>query len=336
MNSLEAYRFLLPEECIAKFPVEPAHHSRLLRVPRWGKFGHHQCLDLPELLPANSLIVANDTFVVKSRFLGNRESGGRIEALLAHPIEKNVWLSVFKGKVKQGEIICLAGEKVTVKKVKGGGFVELDFGSCDVLGLMEEKGQLPLPPYLAREVEEKDTRTYQTSFAREPGAVAAPTAGLHFTDKLRERLTQAGHEFVTITLHVGPGTFLPVREKNILKHKVPSERAHVSKDVLSKIYHHKNNYRPVVAVGTTVTRTLETVARRFPREEFTGEVSLTISSPHKFRIVDRLCSNFHLPQSSLLLLAAAFSGRERLLQAYQSAVKKGYRFYSYGDLTLLE
>jgi S-adenosylmethionine:tRNA ribosyltransferase-isomerase len=336
VKKLEAYRFLLPEESIAKFPLQPAHESRVLRVPRRGPLGHHHCMDLPELLPKNSLIVANDTQVVKARLRGQRESGGKVEVLLAHPVSEKYWLALFKGKAREGEMLDLASEKIKVAEVCGGGFVLLDFGGLDVFALMEERGLLPLPPYLNREASEKDDILYQTSFAAAKGAVAAPTAGLHFTEELRSRLKEAGHEFVTVTLHVGPGTFLPVRSENILEHRVPAEKAEVTEEVFEKIQIQKSRFRPLVAVGTTSARTLETLARRHPKKSFKGEVNLTISPPQKFRMVDRLLTNFHLPESSLLLLASAFSGRKRLLAAYEEAVKKGYRFYSYGDLTLLE
>ena len=336
MKPLEAYRFHLPEENIAKFPLEPAHNSRLLRLPRRGPVEHHRCLDLPKLLPERSLIVANDTLVVKARLTGFRDSGGKIEALLYQPVQANVWLSLFRGKVKENEELTIAGERVRVAKVCGAGFVHLDFGNIPVGDLMDERGELPIPPYIDRQVNDKDDAGYQTSFAKHRGAVAAPTAGLHFTKELRSQLEEAGHEFVTLTLHVGPGTFLPVRVDDVLKHRVPSERAIVKAELWQKILQHKKRSRPVVAVGTTATRCLETLARRNPVGDFEGDVGLTISSPFKFRVVDRLCSNFHLPESSLLLLASAFSGRSRLLSAYEEAVKEGYRFYSYGDLTLLE
>lgn len=336
MKFLEAYRFHLPEENIAQFPVDPAHNSRLLRLPRRGSVTHHNCLELPQLLPQRSLIVANNTYVVKARLKGERDSGGKIEALLYQPVQQNVWLSLFRGKVKENEELTIAHERVRVHKVCGGGFVQLDFGQTSVVQLMEERGELPIPPYIDRQVEEKDNQGYQTSFARHRGAVAAPTAGLHFTKKLREQLIEAGHEFVSLTLHVGPGTFLPVRADDVLKHRVPAERAFLDEGLWQKICQHKRCNRPIVAVGTTTTRCLETLARRYPEGDFEGEVSLTISPPFKFRMVDRLCSNFHLPESSLLLLVAAFSGRQRLLSAYEEAVKEGYRFYSYGDLTLLE
>lgn len=337
MIPLEAYGFHLSDSQIARQPADPPESARLLRVPRRGPVSHHRCVDLPALLPAESLLIANDTRVVRARLEGRRDSGGRIEALFSRPLDDGSWLALVRGTLKDGESFDLAGVRARFLGRDGFGLARLDLGATDVARLMAERGELPLPPYMNREATTADDTGYQTSYARHDGAVAAPTAGLHFSVSLRDSLSAAGHRLETLTLHVGPGTFLPVRTDDPLKHRVPGEWASVDGDLLESVRRRLVRGRPVIAIGTTATRALETALRRAPRDGgFEGWVDLTIAPPHRFRGINGLLSNFHLPDSSLMLLVAAWAGRRRVLAAYEKAVAEGYRFYSYGDLTWFE
>lgn len=336
MIGLESYDFPLPEGSVARHPRPDRRQSRLLRLPRCGPSEDHLVDDLPSLLPPASLLVLNDTKVVRARLRGRRDSGGVVETLLLGHTEGSLWRVLMGGSPKEGESFFLAGVRVRLHRRLSDGFALVDFDRSDPRELMDQKGELPLPPYLHRAEEPGDALGYQTSYARHEGAVAAPTAGLHFHAGLRRRLEEAGHTLVTVTLHVGPGTFLPVRAEDPLRHAVLGERAEVDPEVLDRLYGARRRGRSVVAVGTTSCRVLETLARRPDARRLSAEVSLTITAPFRFRWTDLLLTNFHLPRSSLLLLASAFAGRQRLLEAYARAAREGYLFYSFGDLSMLE
>jgi S-adenosylmethionine:tRNA ribosyltransferase-isomerase len=334
--SHQDYHFDLPEHLIAREPLPQAESSRLLHVSRKASFHHARTMDLPALLPEKSLIVANDTRVIPARLRGRRKTGGRLELLPVRRHRNNIWQTLLKGSLKEGEVFEFHGVEAVFLKREQDLTAWVDFGEADLEKLIRQHGELPLPPYLKRAPRSEDDRWYQTSYARCEGAVAAPTAGFHFSENLRKRLKEKGHEFVTVTLHVGPGTFLPVRSEDPLKHRVLPERAEVSELVWNQILQHKKKARPLVALGTTATRVLETLARRLPKGAFRGEVSLTVTPPFRFKIVDHLLTNFHLPDSSLFLLVAAFVGRQKALRVYHEAIRKQYRFYSYGDLCFFE
>ncbi|MGE4157546.1 MAG: tRNA preQ1(34) S-adenosylmethionine ribosyltransferase-isomerase QueA [Planctomycetota bacterium] len=336
MIGIEGYDFPLPEGSVARHPRRDRSVTRLLRLPHHGQPTHHRADDLPELVPPKTLFVLNDTRVVKARLRGRRDSGGAVEALVLSPVGSSLWRVLLGGSVKEGEDFDLAGSRVKLQQRESDGFAILDFGASDPREIMASKGELPIPPYFGRGPLPEDEDDYQTSYARREGAVAAPTAGLHFHEGLRRRLEGAGHSLVSLTLHVGPGTFLPVRAADPLAHRVLGESASVSPETLDAIQQARGRGRRVAAVGTTSCRVLEALARRPGARSLDGDIALTITSPFRFRWTDLLLTNFHLPRSSLLLLAAAFSGRQRLLKAYGEAAGMGYLFYSYGDLTLLE
>jgi S-adenosylmethionine:tRNA ribosyltransferase-isomerase len=350
---LAAYDFVLPEAQIASRAVEPRHAARLLAVSRSdGTLRDLQVADLPDLLPAGALLVVNDTRVVPARLLLQKASGGAVECLLEAPfglngdrLDRQPVLYKTSKALRQGTVLDVLGHSAqvvahaTVAEVQSGGRALLDFaGPPDLTTLLALAGRVPLPPYIRKgSADGADTERYQTTFARDPGAVAAPTAGLHFSPWLLAELDRRGMERVAVTLHVGPGTFLPVRTQDLRQHQVLPERYHVSAETAAALQSARAAGRPIIAIGTTVTRVLEhlaAVAGDKPLVASSGLADLTILPGHKFGLVTGLWSNFHLPQSSLLVLVSAFAGRERVLAAYNHAVASGYRFYSYGDATL--
>lgn len=346
-HDLDAYDFELPAEQIAQEACTPRDAARLLLAHRGkGVAGHHRVSDLPGLLPAGAILVVNDTRVVPARLLGHKEdSGGRVELLLTEPFAQPGdamsgvrAISRSSKKLRTGQRIDFgAGIAALIREVPRGGEVVVDFeGAEDLQALLDAVGRLPLPPYLRGGEEHDDGADrvrYQTAWAREPGAVAAPTAGLHFTPALLERLDDAGIERVAVTLHVGPGTFLPVRTDDIRSHRVLPERFALSEPAAERIARAHRDGTPIIAVGTTATRVLETLGRRGIRAG-AGHTDLTLLPGARFELVRGLMTNFHLPRSSLLLLLAAFAGYEPVLAAYREAVAEGYRFYSYGDASL--
>lgn len=347
--SLAAYDFDLPESAIAQTPVEPRHAARLLVVDRRaGTLAHHTVADLPQLLPPHTLLVVNDTRVVRARLLGQKDTGGRVELLLTRPFAHggadmldNQAMARSSKPLRVGQEIALTGGgRALVRQVLGDGLVHVDLTGFDTLAdLLEACGHVPLPPYIRGGVEEPalDRPRYQSTFADSPGAVAAPTAGLHLSREVLTDLRAAGMEVATVTLHVGPGTFLPVRAVDLHDHRVMAERAEIKVQTAELIASARAAQRPIVAVGTTTTRTLEAAALRGGGNIEPGrfDADLTILPGHEFAVVDGLMTNFHLPQSSLLVLVATLVGRERLLDAYRQAVGAGYRFYSYGDAMLI-
>lgn len=346
---LGAYAFDLPESAIAQLPVEPRHAARLLTLNRQtGALGHHTVADLPDLLPAETLLVVNDTRVVPARLLGRKASGGKVELLLTRPFAEpganltgHVALARSSKPLRPGQEIELEGGGLAlVREALGDGLIRVDLRGFDTLAdLLDQVGHVPLPPYIRDGVDqpELDAPRYQSTFAREKGAVAAPTAGLHLSTELLEKLHKRGIELAKVTLHVGPGTFLPVRVQNLRDHQVLPERAEITPETAMAIQQARQQNRPIVAVGTTTTRTLETAALRGHGEVQPGrfEADLTILPGHQFQVLTGMMTNFHLPESSLLVLVSAFAGRERVLHAYREAIRLGYRFYSYGDAMLI-
>lgn len=331
---LSDFDYELPEELIAKYPTTRRRNSRLLVVGE--TLTDCQFKDLPALLEAGDLLVFNDTRVMRARLLGQKQTGGRVEVLVERVLaEKEVLAQVRASKTPgQGTVLELAGGcKATVIGRECDMFVlALSQPANEV---MKQHGKVPLPPYIRRNPEPADIDRYQTVFARRPGAVAAPTAGLHFDDRMLEETRRKGvnHEFVT--LHVGAGTFQPLREEKVETNRLHSERVEVSKQVCDAVNATRAAGGRVVAVGTTSVRALETASESGEPKPFAGETELFIAPGYDFHSVDAVLTNFHLPRSSLLLLVAAFAGRERILEAYRHAVASRYRFFSYGDAMLL-
>lgn len=345
--SLADYDFALPAAQIAQHPAEPRESAKLLCIDRsTGALKHRTVADLPELLPEGALLVVNDTRVVPARLRARKASGGRVELLLTSPLGGthdgllgHRALSRSNKPLRVGHVLDIdGGGQAEVREVVGGGEVIVDLSGADSLAaLLDRAGQVPLPPYIRGGQEDEegvDRQRYQCTYARHPGAVAAPTAGLHLSAPVLERLTARGIERAAVTLHVGPGTFLPVRHDDLQQHRVQAERFSIDSATAVTLNAARREGRPIVAVGTTTTRVLETIGRG-EIVAHTGATDLTILPGHDFRLITGLMSNFHLPRSSLLVLVSAFLGRSRALAAYNAAVAAGYRFYSYGDATLM-
>lgn len=326
----------LPTELIAQQPTSIRSSSRLLRVDgASGKLHDGQFIQLPKFLAPGDLLVFNDTRVLPARLLGFKDSGGRVEVLVERVVdERNILAHVRASKSPKTGSTLLLGENV-VAEVGGrqGELFELRFtGDVPVIELLDRVGHVPLPPYIEREDTETDRQRYQTVYARQPGAVAAPTAGLHFDKAMLASLDEQGIDTAFITLHVGAGTFQPVRAENLADHHMHRERVEIDARACDKINAARKDGRRVIAVGTTVVRTLEsTVASDGTIEPFQGETDIFIYPGYRFKIIDALLTNFHLPESTLLMLVCAFAGRELMLRAYQHAVEQQYRFFSYGD-----
>jgi len=350
MYNLEDYNYDLPEKLIAQVPTTSRDSSRLLLVERAKKsFSDHHFFDLPWLLEPGDLLVVNNTKVVPSRLFGHKESGGQIEILvLEHPnsdaFRSNTrWclLRSSKRPKKGGHLFFENNISGTVKDIGDDGLVKIDFhGVSSIDSLLQEKGHMPLPPYIKRQKGDyravTDRERYQTVFALKPGAVAAPTAGLHFTEGLIGHLHQAGYALVHVTLHVGHGTFRLVKTADIREHKIGEESYIIDPDAAKAINTAKKDGRRVIAVGTTVVRALETVAGRNGKvTPGRGKTDLVITPGYSFKVVDAMVTNFHLPKSSLLFLVSAFGGLELMKSAYRWAIEKKYRFYSYGDAMLI-
>ncbi len=331
------FDYHLPEELIAQRPAAPGG-SRLM-VPAAAQ-PHRRVDELPELLCAGDLLVVNDTRVIPARLHARRlPGGGRLELLLVEKRGPRQWEALVKPgrRAKPGTRLELDDRLAAeVVSVTDDGRRRLEF-SGEVEPHLERLGHVPLPPYIRRGDDDTDRQRYQTVFARRPGAIAAPTAGLHFTPELLERLSARGVERTEITLHVGIGTFKPVTADRVEEHHMHAEAFHVSPAAAAAIRRTRDAGGRLVAVGTTVARTLESVAAQDGTVPAGGgRTEIFIYPPYRFRAVDLLLTNFHLPRSTLLMLVAAFAGRERVLTAYREAVAEGYRFFSYGDAMLLE
>lgn len=343
--------FDLPEDLIAQHPVEPRDRSRLMVVDREaGRIEHRTFADLPDFLDSRDVLVRNDTRVVPARLIGRREStGGRWEGLFLRecPDGSGSWeiLAQTRGRPRIGERVIVGQGLVLALESRGeagcwivrpvadeSGTVE---GST-ALALLERHGQTPLPPYIRGGRESAGDRgSYQTVYARRPGSAAAPTAGLHFTAELIDRLAARGIAFVDVTLHVGPGTFRPITAERIEDHVMHAEWAELSASAVDVLNERRRQGGRIVAVGTTSARTLETAAMGGSLAPFTGETRLFIRPGHVFHGLDALVTNFHLPRSSLLVLVAALAGEDLIRAAYEGAIRERYRFFSYGDAMLI-
>ncbi len=335
---LSDFHYDLPESLIARHPAEPRSSSRLLRLD--GRTGGRQDLhvrDLPGLLRAGDLLVFNDTRVVPARLYGTKATGGRVELMLERLSGGRVARVQLRASkpCRPGTRIDVEGGVVATVVDRDGDFwrVEFDAPAAEVF---ERCGEMPLPPYIDRPVEAADRERYQTVYARVPGAVAAPTAGLHFDPGLLEACRAAGAQFAHVTLHVGAGTFQPVRVRDVAEHRMHAERLEVGEDAVTAVAAARARGARVIAIGTTAVRSLETAAQSGTLAPYSGETRLFITPGYRFRAVDAMLTNFHLPESTLLMLVSAFAGREAVLDAYRHAVATGYRFFSYGDAMFIE
>ena len=320
----------LPDELIAQYPATDRRGSRLLLLadePEDRLF-----TDLPALLRPGDLLVFNDTRVIKARLAATKDTGGRAEVLIERVEgERDALAQVRASKSpRAGSRLRFAGGVAAEVTGRDDEFFKLRF-SADVLPLLEEHGEVPLPPYLKRTADENDSERYQTVYAKDPGAVAAPTAGLHFDTAMLEETLAAGASHAWVTLHVGAGTFQSLRAEQIEANHLHSERVHVDQACCDAVHATRAAGGRVIAVGTTSVRALESASSAGELKPYTGETDLFILPGYPFRIVDAMITNFHLPQSSLLMLMAAFAGKERILAAYRHAVRERYRFFSYGD-----
>ena len=334
-----AYYYELPEELIAQTPVEPRDSSRLMFYDRAsGKTEDLVFRDLEKILKKGDVLVINDTRVIPARLYAFNVKGRQFETLLLKRIDLKRWECLLKPakKAKLGDKLVVNEElSFTVKGIdltSGTREIEFDFDGVfeDILSRV---GSVPLPPYITEKL--SDPERYQTVYARETGSAAAPTAGLHFTDELMRKLTDKGVEFVRVLLHVGLGTFRPVKAKNILEHKMHSEYYRVSEEAAARINAALDEGRRVIAVGTTSVRTLESAGSFGRVEPGDGNTEIFIYPGYEFKIVKGLITNFHLPESTLIMLVSAFAGREKVLSLYRDAVRKQYRFFSFGDAMLI-
>jgi S-adenosylmethionine:tRNA ribosyltransferase-isomerase len=337
---LSDFDFDLPRERIALRPARPRDAARLLKVDEG--LADREVAELPKLLRPGDLLVVNDTAVFPARLAGRRRDA-EIDVTLLRPTghDPKIWNALARPakRLRSGDEIVFDGFMAVVRR-RQGGEIELDLERPpnDVIAFAESAGRTPLPPYIAaaRAPDAEDRTDYQTIFARRPGAVAAPTAGLHFTPALVDALAAAGVGRVAVTLHVGAGTFLPIRTDDLAQHVMHSEWGEVGAEAAAKIEATRAGGGRVVAVGTTSLRLVESAAADGTIRPFAGETSLFITPGYSFRMVDLLLTNFHLPRSTLFVLVCAFAGRERMLAAYRHAIAEGYRFYSYGDACLLK
>ncbi len=337
---LEDFDYFLPEERIAQVPLEQRDMSRLMVLDRKNKtIAHRSFRDVLEYLNPGDVLVINDTRVVPARLYGNRRSGAKIETLFLRNLGDDTWECLVKpgNKVPVGDVIVFADGQMTgtvIDKTPSGGRVIRFETSRTVDEIVEEFGEMPLPHYIKHKLD--DPERYQTVYNEHKGSVAAPTAGLHFTPELLSEIEQMGVKIARLTLHVGLGTFRPVKVENVEEHVMHSEYYIVSKECADTVNEARRNGGRVIAVGTTVVRTLETVA--VPGEDFeecSGWTDIFIYPGYEFKAVDCMMTNFHLPKSTLLMLVSAFADREFILNAYKKAVEEEYRFFSFGDSMLI-
>ena len=330
------YDYELPEGFIATTPVHPRDHAKLLVYDRkTDRVTHTTFKHLLDFIPKECDIFLNDTRVIKARIFGKKESGGKVELLFNKPLDAHHYLVLIRGKVKVGTELFFDNDlTATVSKVNDDGSREVTFTHCgeairfeELVLVLDEIGHIPLPPYMQREDNEDDATDYQTLFAKNAGAVAAPTASLHFTPELFAQLEQR-HRTHKVTLHVGAGTFKPVEVEKILEHPMHSEYFHISREAAKVL----DSSQPILAIGTTVTRTVEYYIRTGKTQ---GECDLFLNPHNLPKRVTHLLTNFHLPKSTLIMLVSSFIGREKTLQLYNEAIENKYRFFSYGDAMLI-
>ncbi len=333
--------FDLPQEQIAQTPIEPRDHSRLLRLnPVTGECTHHHFYDIVDMLDPGDLLVVNDSRVIPARLYGNKKgTGAGIELLLLEQKGQDLWEALVKPgkKMKPGAQVTFADgllEALVLETLEGGSRLvqfSYDHTKGTFFEILEQIGQMPLPPYITEKL--KDKERYQTVYSHEPGSAAAPTAGLHFTPELLRRMEEKGVRLAKVTLHVGLGTFRPVKEEEITDHKMHSEHYLLPEETAQLINETKAAGKRVIAVGTTSCRTLETIGQmqQFPLHQQEGYTEIFIYPGYQFKVLDGLITNFHLPESTLIMLVSALAGYENTMAAYKTAVEEKYRFFSFGD-----
>jgi S-adenosylmethionine:tRNA ribosyltransferase-isomerase len=339
----DIFDYELPEHLIAQEPCPERDRSRLMVVRRAeGAIEHHVFADLPDLLAAGDLLILNDTRVIPARLIGHRaRTGGKWEGLFLRETADGLWelLCQTRGRLVEGETVVVepGGLRLTLeRKTPERRWLARPQQSGSALDLLHHYGQVPLPPYVRKgRAGAGDSERYQTVYARQPGAVAAPTAGLHFTPAVFERLSRRGTGRSFVTLHVGAGTFAPIKAEDVSEHQMHREWGELPAETAESVAACRSRGGRIVAVGTTSVRVLETVAATGPIRPWSGETELFIYPPYQFRAVAALVTNFHLPRTSLLCLVSAFAGVELIRRAYRTAIAEGYRFYSYGDAMLI-
>jgi len=332
------FNFDLPDELIARYPAEERSASRLLQLDGvTGALTDGTFKDVLSFLQPGDLLVFNNTRVIPARLFGEKETGGKVEMLLERLLENNEALAHVKASrsPKPGQVLKVAGVDVQVVGRQGNLFHLAFDTEGTVLELLDQAGHMPLPPYMEREDNEFDRERYQTVYAEKPGAVAAPTAGLHFDDALLEQIRAKGIRTEFVTLHVGAGTFQPVKVDDVTTHEMHAEYIEVSQQVVDAVKQTRANVGRVVAVGTTSVRSLESASMSGEIAAFQGDSRIFIYPGYRFRSVDAMITNFHLPESTLIMLVSAFCGKDHTMAAYEHAVTNKYRFYSYGDAMLL-
>lgn len=358
---LSEYDYNLPEELIAQLPADKRDNSRMMVLNRKDRtISHKHFYDIVDLIDKNTLLVMNNTKVLPARLIGYKDTGAKIEVFLlkqaeTQSLEENMqnpmcrvkqlclWDVLIKPskRVKPGTIIKIS-EELSVKAIKrleenGEWLVELMFEGDNVLDILHRNGQIPLPPYIERKIQNEDLKKldferYQTVYAKDEGSVAAPTAGLHFTQEILQKLQDKGIELAYVTLNVGLGTFRPVQCENVENHKMHSETFEISEKAAEQINRAKKEGKQIIAVGTTTVRTLETAFQKYGCIQPCHDHSeLFIYPPYEFKVIDKLITNFHLPKSTLLMLVSALAGKDFIFEAYNEAIKNNYRFFSYGD-----
>jgi len=336
---LSEFDFPFDPSLIAAYPCVPRDQARLLVLrPLDYSFAHRHVGELGELLQPGDLLVVNDTKVLAARVAGRkRSSGAEVEILFVKDLGDEIWEVLIKGTFHPGQIIEMGGEALAVVVERGASRTTVRVESSTPLKeWLRQYGRMPLPPYLKRAPTDQDREWYQTLFAQHEGAIAAPTAGLHFTPELLARLQQRGVSLTTVTLHVGTGTFKPVTVNQIEDHRMGAEWVEIGSEAVRAIEQVRAGRRRIIAVGTTVVRALETAARADGQiRPYRGETEMFVTPGFQFKVVDALLTNFHLPRTTLLMLVSALAGTEFLRQAYAEAVRERYRFYSYGDAMLI-
>ena len=342
-RSVELFNYELPERLIAQYPSDQRTDSRLLVLDAQGHYSDHVFTDLHQFVQAGDVLVFNNTQVIKARLWGHKQTGGKVEILVERLLDNNRVLAHIKASKapKAGSTLVVADQALHLKVLaRHDALFELQFDQ-DVHTALEHYGQLPLPPYITHTPSATDEERYQTIYARHPGAVAAPTAGLHFDQQVLDQLQRQGVHTAFVTLHVGAGTFQPVRATHIEDHQMHAERYTVPAASLALIQQAKANGKRIIAVGTTSVRALESAAQQLAQQpsttgDLSGDTRIFITPGYTFNYVDALITNFHLPQSTLLMLVSALAGLEPIQAAYAHAVQNNYRFFSYGDAMFIE
>jgi S-adenosylmethionine:tRNA ribosyltransferase-isomerase len=335
---IEEFDYDLPASLIAQFPAAERGSSRMLHLQgNTGQCSDHRFADLPNFVREGDLFVFNDTRVIKARLLGSKATGGKVEALIERVVTPRRALAMLRAShaPAPGQVIRFGDSASAVMLQRQGDFFLLEFDD-EVLSVLDRLGEVPLPPYIERPAGMEDLARYQTVYARNPGAVAAPTAGLHFDQAMLDRIAACGASLAYVTLHVGAGTFQPVREEKVEDHAMHSEHYSVPEATARAVADVRARGGRITAIGTTSLRALEAAAQSDGLKAGTGETRLFIRPGYGFKLVDRLLTNFHLPRSTLLMLVSAFAGIENVRDAYRHAINEGYRFFSYGDAMLID